>query len=93
MSGVISRDHVHMLVLTPPQVSVSKLVQKVKGKSSYKMQREFARLRKEYWGQRMWARGYFACSTGNITESMITAYIKGHTENDDSFKIADFESR
>jgi len=92
LSGVVSSDHVHMLVSLPPQISVSKLVQRVKGKSSYKLQREFAGLRKEYWGQRMWARGYFACTTGNVTDSMIKAYIDGHTDQDDHFKVADFES-
>ena len=57
ISGVVSNDHVHILVSKPPQISESKLVQKIKGKSSYKLQREFPSLRKEYWGQRMWARG------------------------------------
>ena len=93
LSGVVSRDHVHILVSMPPQVSVSKLVQKVKGKTSYKLQREFASLRKEYWGQRMWARGYFACSTGNVTDEMIKTYIDGHTEKDDEFHVeGDFKS-
>jgi len=46
LSGVVAREHVHMLVSIPPQVSISKLVQKTKGKSSYKLQREFAALRK-----------------------------------------------
>ena len=40
----------------------------------------------------MWARGYFACTTGNVTDDMIKKYIDGHTETDDNFKIADFES-
>lgn len=71
LSGVVSKDHVHMLVSIPPQLSVSKLVQKLKGKSSYKMQREYESLRKAYWGQRMWSRGYFACSTGNVSSAMI----------------------
>ncbi|NEX20805.1 IS200/IS605 family transposase [Thiorhodococcus mannitoliphagus] len=62
-----------MLVSIPPQESVSKLIQKLKGRSSYKLQREFASLRKQYWGQRMWAKGYFACSTGNVTDEMIQA--------------------
>ena len=95
LSGVVARDHVHMLVSVPPQVSVSKLVQKVKGKSSYKLQREFAGLRKQYWGQRMWARGYFACSTGNVSDEMIRGYIEGHTETEDRFQVveaSDFES-
>jgi putative transposase len=93
LSGAVAKDHVHMLVSMPPQVCVSKLVQKVKGKTSYKLQREFAALRKEYWGQRMWARGYFACGTGNVTDDMVRAYIDGHTETDDTFKVVgDFES-
>jgi len=89
VSGMIRPDHVHMLVSIPPQVSVSKLVQKVKGKTSYKLQREFQALRKEYWGQRMWARGYFACSTGNVSDEMIRAYIEGHKDKDDAFGVSD----
>jgi putative transposase len=93
MSGVVAKEHVHMLVSMPPQLSVSKLVQKLKGKTSYKLQREFAALRKQYWGQRMWARGYFACTTGNVTDEMIRKYIEEHTEADDTFKVVDdFES-
>jgi putative transposase len=89
LSGAISGDHVHMLVSVPPQVSVSKVVQKIKGKSSYKMQRELAQLRKEYWGQRMWGRRYFACSMGNVTDDMIRQYIEGHRDREDSFHVSD----
>lgn len=75
-------------VSMPPQISVSKLVQKVKGKTSYKLQREYVTLRKKYWGQRMWARGYFACSTGNVTDEMLREYIEKHQEtSDDDFKV------
>ncbi len=77
----------YTLVSMPPQVSVSKLVQKLKGKTSYKLQGEYVSLRKEYWGQRMWARGYFACGTGNVTDDMIKQYIGSHTENDDMFQV------
>ena len=87
LSGVVAKDHVHVLVSIPPQVSVSKLIQKLKGKSSYKLQREFKSLRKQYWGQRMWARGYFACSTGNITDEMVKDYIENHAERDDNFRV------
>jgi putative transposase len=89
LSGVVSKDHVHMLVSMPPHIAVSKLLQKLKGKTSYKLQREFQALRKEYWGQRMWARGYFACSTGNVSDEMIRAYIEKHTETDDAFRVED----
>ena len=89
LSGVVAKDHVHMLVSIPPQIAVSKLVQQVKGKSSYKLQREFKSLQKEYWGQKMWSRGYFACSTGNVSSEMIAAYIENHVDEDDSFQVVD----
>ncbi len=89
LSGVVSQDHVHMLVSMPPQISVSKLVQKLKGKTSYKLQREYGALRKQYWGQRMWGRGYFACTTGNVSDQMIREYIEKHTETDDTFRVQD----
>ncbi len=87
LSGVVAGDHEHLLVSIVPQVSVSKLIQKLKGKSSFKLQREFASLRKQYWGQRMWARGYFACSTGNVTDEMIQESIHNHSEKDDDFHV------
>ena len=43
----------------------------------------------------MWARGYFACSTGNVTDEMIAAYIEHHSEIEEQFKVVDpgdFES-
>ncbi len=89
LSGVVAKDHVHMLVSIPPQVAVSKLVQQLKGKSSYKLQREFKSLQKEYWGQKMWSRGYFACSTGNVSTDMIATYSENHVDEDDSFKVVD----
>jgi putative transposase len=42
---------------------------------------EFSELGKKYWGQHMWARGYFAVSSGNVTTEMIKEYIKHHFEN------------
>ncbi len=89
ISGVVAGDHVHMLVSIPPKLAVSKLVQRIKGHTSHKMQRQFKALNKRYWGQRMWARGYFACSTGNVTDEMILQYIEGHIETEDSFKLQD----
>ncbi len=52
--GAVSPDHIHMLVAAPPQLSPSKLVQFMKGRSSRLLQREFPALRKRYWGQHLW---------------------------------------
>jgi putative transposase len=80
ISGVLSQDHVHMFVEIPPHVAVSQFVQKAKGRSSFKVQQEFPELRKRYWGQRFWARGYFCTTSGNITDDTILAYLEKHEQ-------------
>jgi putative transposase len=72
----VSKDHVHLLVSIPPQVTISRLVQRLKGKTAYKMLHEFAPLRKQFWGRHLWARGYFCCSSGNVTDEVVAAYIE-----------------
>ncbi len=80
ISGVLSRDHVHMLVDIPPHVAVSDFVQRAKGRSSRKVQMEFSELRRRYWGRHFWARGYFCTTSGNITNEMILEYLDNHSE-------------
>jgi putative transposase len=91
ISGSVSPDHVHLLVSLDPSVSVSTLLRQLKGKSSHHLQIEFPELRKRYWGQHLWARGYFAVSTGNVSTTMMTEYIQQHFENkegkDDPFRV------
>ena len=79
IKGVVSKDHVHLFVACPPQLSASKVMQWVKGRSSRKLQQEYEELRRRYWGQHLWARGYFCASSGTVTDEMIEAYIEGHT--------------
>jgi putative transposase len=90
LSGSVSPDHVHILVSIDPSISVSKLVKYLKGKTSRKLQMEFPELRKRYWGQHLWARGYFAVSVGNVTSEMVKAYIEHHfegKEGEDAFRL------
>jgi putative transposase len=56
-AGSVNRDHVHLLISIPPQLSVSRAVQYLKGKSSHKLLSEYQALRKRYWGQNLRARG------------------------------------
>ena len=76
IKGHVSRDHVHLFVSIPPHLSVSKLVQYLKGKSSYKLMQENKQLSKMFWGRHIWARGYFVATSGNITDEVIIEYIK-----------------
>lgn len=87
--GHVSNDHVHLLVSTPAHLSVSEMMQKIKGRSSRMLQQEFPHLWKRYWGQHIWARGYFDVTVGQVTEEMIKEYISGHIEKspDDGFTV------
>ena len=48
----------------------------IKGKSSRKLMMEFKHIQKQYWGRHLWARGYFAASSGNVTDEAIMEYIR-----------------
>jgi len=89
IKGHISRDHVHIFVSVPPHVSVSQLVQWLKGKTSRKMMMEYKSLSRMFWGRHMWARGYFVASSGNVTDEVIIQYIEqqGQEPPDGDFKI------
>ena len=70
------KDHIHMLVSVPPHLSASKLMQYIKGYTSRKLQMEYKSLNREFWGKHLWARGYFAASSGNVTDEIIAEYIR-----------------
>ncbi len=54
----------------PPSKSISDLVERLKGRSSRLLQKEFPEFGKRYWGKHMWGIGYGACSAGNITDDL-----------------------
>ena len=87
IKGHISKDHVHLFVSLPPQVTISRLVQRPKGKSSHRLLHSFESLRRQFWGRHLWARGYFCCSSGNVTDEVIKAYIEQQGEDDADFKV------
>jgi putative transposase len=92
VSGSMSPDHIHLLLSIPPSISLSKIVQYIKGKSSRKLLMEFEHLRKRYWGQHLWARGYFAVTVGNVNSEDIQKYIENQATHhkEDNFKISAF---
>jgi putative transposase len=89
LRGVVSKDHVHILVSAPPQLAPSEIMRRVKGRSSSKLFNEFPHLKKRYWGRHFWARGYFCATVGDMTEEMIKDYLAHHFEpkKDDGFDI------
>jgi len=69
-------DHVHLLVAFPPKVSVSSLVNSLKGVSSRLLKKEHPELLKRYWRGTLWTPGYFAASCGGAPFGIIRQYIE-----------------
>ena len=78
-----------MLLSAAPHLAPAKLVLYIPGRSWRKLPEEFPELRKRYWGQHLWARGYFCATVGAVDEQTIKAYIENQKwdEDDQGFKI------
>ena len=77
--GVLAQDHIHMFLSIPPKLALSNVMQRIKGRSSRRIQMEFPHLHKRYWGKRFWARGYFSTTSGNVTDDVILHYLELHS--------------
>jgi REP-associated tyrosine transposase len=70
-------DHVHLLIHYPPKVSVSKLVNSLKGVSSrYIRAKQWPTLHKYIWMDSLWSGSYFAGSCGGAPLEAIKQYIE-----------------
>ena len=69
-------DHVHLLVNYPTKVSLSSLVNSLKGVSSRLLRKQFPPLVKRYWKEVLWSPSYFAASCGGAPLSLIRQYIE-----------------
>ena len=83
LKGVVSSDHVHMHIEYAPKLNVSSIVKSLKGRSSRRLQQEFPKLKKRYWGNHFWAAGYGVWSSGKITDKMVNEYLKHHRRKED----------
>ena len=96
INGHVSKDHVHLFVSVPPYHSVSDVMKRVKGKTSHKLLSESRMLAKKFWGCHLLARGYFAASSGNVTDEVIAEYIqlqnKQQRDRNDDFTIEGVKS-
>jgi len=53
VKGVSAHDHIHVFLSIPPKLSLSDVIQRIKSRSSRRIQIEFPELRKRYWGRRL----------------------------------------
>lgn len=92
ITGKVASDHVHMFIGNRPTQEISQIMQLLKGISSRILLMEFPHLKKLFWGKHLWARGYLAVSSGNVTDEMIQQYIQeqeGEPLMDDSRFLID----
>ena len=65
------KDHIHLLLSIPPQVSVGSIIRLVKTNTARKIKEKFPILKKHYWGtDSLWSDGYFVSTVGITTETI-----------------------
>jgi len=91
VKGHVRPDHVHLFVSMPPHVAPSDAMKAIKGKTAHKLLREFRRVRRELYGGHLWSKGFFACSSGNVTDEVIADYVANQdlTSDDEDFKVSE----
>ena len=76
------KDHVHLLISIPPQMSVGSVVRLLKSNTSKNLKKTFPILNKHFWGtDGIWSEGYFVSTTG-INEDIIRKYVEAQGKED-----------
>ena len=81
IEGHVCDDHIHLCISVPPKLSISEVIGTLKGKTAIRMFNKFPELRKRYWGNHFWSRGYYVTTVGR-NENMIREYIKNQDKLD-----------
>jgi putative transposase len=79
--GHMVQDHVHMLIKIPPKYSVAEVVGYIKGKAAIAVARQFSGRKRNFNGEKLWARGY-AVSTVGFNEEQIRKYVRHQEQLD-----------
>ena len=72
----IQKDHINLLIQFVPSISISEMVQILKGGTSRVIREEFPEIKEFLWGSSLWADGYFVESVGSFEENIIQKYIQ-----------------
>jgi putative transposase len=72
----VQPDHVHLLAMVPPKISISDFVGTMKGRTAIRVFNKFRDLKqKPYWGNHFWSKGYCVDTVG-LDEEMIRKYVR-----------------
>ena len=91
--GELMADHVHMLVLIPPKISVSSFMGYLKGKSALMMFDKHANLKYKFGNRHFWSEGYYVSTVG-LNEATVKKYIREqelHDQMKDKLSVKEYE--
>ncbi len=72
----VQSDHVHLITMVPPKLSISDLLGKLKGRTAIRILKKYPHIKqKPYWGNHFWAPGYCVDTVG-LNAEMIRKYVK-----------------
>ena len=75
------KDHIHMLVVIPPKMSVSSFMGFLKGKSTLIIFERHANLKYKYGNRHFWCKGYYVSTVG-LNKEKIAKYIQQQQTED-----------
>lgn len=93
IEGYMMTDHVHMLVLIPPKLSISDFMGYLKSKIALMIFDKHANLKYKYGNRKFWARGYYVSTVG-LNEKTVAKYIREQEKNDiplDKLSVKEYE--
>ena len=70
-------DHVHLFVSCPPNFSIRKMIQIIKGGTSYYIRRKHPPLKKY---KALWSKGFMYRSVGNVSAQIVDRYIRNSNQ-------------
>jgi putative transposase len=73
------QDHVHMILSIPPKYAVSEIVGYLKGKSAIAVARQFGSRKRNFNGEKFWARGYAVSTVGYELEK-VREYVRNQDQ-------------
>ena len=69
-------DHLHAIIEYPPKVSISALVNALKGTSSRLLRKERPDIARRYFDGVLWSASYFAASIGGAPFDVVRRYVE-----------------
>ena len=94
IEGHLMSDHVHMLVMIPPKLSVSSFMGYLKGKSALMIFDRHANLKYKYGNRHFWSEGYYVSTVG-LNDQTVAKYIReqeGHDIAMDKLSVKEYQN-